>query len=156
MLKTTIEMCLQTASNEKEFKKRLLERGINTVVRRNTEGRVYGITFIDHSSKSVWNGSQLGKNLSANVFNDWWNNDTKIEQPVQGNGVSKNNATINEDVKQSHKLFDFLVKENMSYSHEENNLIEVFGGLLSNGKAEDYDEELFANQTKKKARRKKR
>ena len=156
LLKTTIEMCLQTASNEKEFKKRLLERGINTVVRRNTEGRVYGITFIDHSSKSVWNGSQLGKNLSANVFNDWWNNDTKIEQPVQGNGVSKNNATINEDVKQSHKLFDFLVKENMSYSHEENNLIEVFGGLLSNGKAEDYDEELFANQTKKKARRKKR
>lgn len=156
LLKTTIEMCLQTASNEKEFKKRLLERGINTVVRRNTEGRVYGITFIDHSSKSVWNGSQLGKNLSANVFNDWWNNGTKIEQPVQENGVSKNNATINEDVKQSHKLFDFLVKENMSYSHEENNLIEVFGGLLSNGKAEDYDEELFANQTKKKARRKKR
>ena len=156
LLKTTIEMCLQTASNEKEFKKRLLERGINTVVRRNTEGRVYGITFIDHSSKSVWNGSQLGKNLSANVFNDWWNNGTKIEQPVQGNGVSKNNATINEDVKQSHKLFDFLVKENMSYSHEENNLIEVFGGLLSNGKAEDYDEELFVNQMKKKARRKKR
>lgn len=156
LLKTTIEMCLQTASEEKEFKKRLLERGINTVVRRNTQGRVYGITFIDHSSKSVWNGSQLGKNLSANVFNDWWNNGTKIEQPVQGNGVSKNNATINEDVKQSHKLFDFLVKENMSYSHEENNLIEVFGGLLSNGKAEDYDEELFANQTKKKARRKKR
>ena len=156
LLKTTIEMCLQTASNEKEFKKRLLERGINTVVRRNTEGRVYGITFIDHSSKSVWNGSQLGKNLSANVFNDWWNNGNKIEQPVQGNLASKNNATINEDIKQSHKLFDFLVKENMSYSHEENNLIEVFGGLLSNGKAEDYDEELFANQTKKKARRKKR
>ena len=156
LLKTTIEMCLQTASNEKEFKKRLLERGINTVVRRNTEGRVYGITFIDHSSKSVWNGSQLGKNLSANVFNDWWNNGTKIEQPVQENGVSKNNATINEDVKQSHKLFDFLVKENMSYSHEENNLIEVFGGLLSNGKAEDYEEELFVNQMKKKARRKKR
>ena len=44
----------------------------------------------------------------------------------------------------------------MSYSHEENNLIEVFGGLLPNAKAEDYDEELFANQMKKKARRKKR
>ena len=156
LLRTTIEMCLQTASDEKEFKKRLSERGINTVVRRNTEGRVYGITFVDHSSKSVWNGSQLGKNLSANVFNEWWNNGNKIEQPRLGNGASKNNATINEDVKQSHKLFDFLVKENMSYCHEENSLIEVFGGLLSNGKAEDYDEELFVNQMKKKARRKKR
>lgn len=156
LLKTTIEMCLQRASEEKEFKKLLLERGINTVVRRNTGGRVYGITFVDHSSKSVWNGSQLGKNLSANVFNDWWNNGNKMEQQVQGNGASNNNATLNEDIKQSHKLFDFLVKENMSYSHEETNLIEVFGGLLPNAKGDDYDEGLFANQMKKKARRKKR
>ncbi|MDI5895731.1 conjugal transfer protein MobB [Flavobacterium algoritolerans] len=156
LLKTTIEMCLQRASEEKEFKKLLLERGTNTVVRRNTEGRVYGITFVDHRAKSVWNGSQLGKNLSANVFNDWWNNGNKMEQPVKGNGASNNNATINEDIKQSYNPFDFLVKEKMSYSHEENNLIEVFGGLLSNGKAVNHDEELFVNQMKKKARRKKR
>jgi hypothetical protein len=156
LLKTTIEMCLQTASDENEFKKRLLERVINTVVRRNTEGRVYGITFVDHASKSVWNGSQLGKNLSANVFNDWWTNGNKMEQPVQENLASKNNATINEEVKQPNNLFGFLDKEDLSYNHEENNLIEVFGGLLPNSKADDYDEELFANQMKKKARRKKR
>lgn len=156
LLKTTIEMCLQTASEENEFKKLLLERGINTVVRRNAEGRVYGITFVEDRARSVWNGSQLGKNLSANVFNDWWNNGNKMEQPVQGNLASKNNATINEEIKQPHNLFDFLVKEEMSYSHKEYNLIEVFGGLLPNAKADDYDEELFANQMKKKARRKKR
>ena len=104
----------------------------------------------------MWNGSQLGKNLSANIFNDWWNNGNKIEQPIQGNGASKNNATIDEDIKEPNKLFDFLVKEDLSNSHDENSLIEVFGGLLSNEKTEDYDEELFANQTKKKARRKKR
>jgi hypothetical protein len=156
LLKTTIEMSFQRASCEKEFKKRLLERGINTVVRRNSEGRVYGITFVDHSSKSVWNGSQLGKSLSANVFNDWWNNGNKMEQPVQGNLASKNDATINEEVKQPNNLFGFLVKEDLSYSHEENRLIEVFGGLLPNAKGDDYDEGLFANQIKKKARRKKR
>ncbi len=156
LLKSTIEMSLQAASDEKEFKKRLLEHGINTVVRRNAEGRIYGITFVDHASKSVWNGSQLGKNLSANVFNDWWNNGNKMEQPVQGNVASKNNSTINEEIKQPHNLFDFWVKEDLSHNHEENNLIEVFGGLLPNAKADDYDEELFANQTKKKARRKKR
>lgn len=156
LLKTTIEMYLQRASEEKEFKKLLLERGINTVVRRNTEGRVYGITFVDQRAKSVCNGSQLGKNLSANVFNDWWNNGNKIENPALGNGASKNNVTINEDSKQSHKLFDFLDTNNMFYSHEENNLIEFFGGLLSSGKAENYDEKLFVNQMKKKARHKKR
>jgi hypothetical protein len=156
LLKTTIEMSLQATSDEKEFKKRLLERGINTVVRRNAEGRVYGITFVDHSSKSVWNGSQLGKNLSANVFNDWWNNDNKMNQPAQGNVTSKNSVAINEEIKQSQNLFDLLVKEDMSYSHEENNPIVGFGGLLPNAKGEDYDEELFTNQMKKKARRKKR
>jgi hypothetical protein len=79
-----------------------------------------------------------------------------MEQPIQGNGVPNNNTTIDENIKEPNNLFGFLVKENMSYSHEETNLIEVFGGLLSNGKAEDYDEELFANQMRKKARRKKR
>ena len=156
LLKTTIEMSFQEAPDEREFKKRLLERGINTVVRRNTEGRVYGITFVDHSTKSVWNGSQLGKNLSANVFNDWWNNGNKMEQLVQRNVNSKDKAAIDEEIKEPNNLFSFLDKEDLSYSHEENNLIEVFGGLLPNAKAEDYDEGLFANQMKKKARRKKR
>lgn len=156
LLKRTIEMSLQVASDEKEFKKRLLERGINTVVRRNAEGRVYGITFVDHTSKSVWNGSQLGKNLSANVFNDLWNNGNKMEEPVQINLASKNDAAINEEVKQPNNLFGFLDKEDLSYSHEENRLIEVFGGLLPNAKGDDYDEGLFANQMKKKVRRKKR
>jgi hypothetical protein len=156
LIKTTIEMSFREAPDEREFKKRLLELGINTVVRRNGEGRVYGITFVDHASKSVWNGSQLGKSLSANVFNDLWNNDKKMDQRVKGNVTSKNSATINEEIKQPHNIFDFLDKENISYSREENNLVEVFGGLLPNAKAEDYDEKLFANQTKKKARRKKR
>jgi hypothetical protein len=79
-----------------------------------------------------------------------------MEQPIQGNGASKNNATIDENSKEPNKLFDFLVKEDLSNSPEESSLIEVFGGLLSNTKGDDYDEGLFANQMKKKARRKKR
>ena len=30
------------------------------------------MTFIDHKSRSIWNGSASSKNLSANVFSDWW------------------------------------------------------------------------------------
>jgi hypothetical protein len=155
-VKDRIESVIQTSSNESEFKKKLLEQGINVVVRRNAEGRIYGITFIDHKSRSVCNGSQLGRNLSANVFNDKWNNRNKMEQSVQRYVTSKDNATISEAIKQPNNLFGFLVKEDMSYSHEESNFVEVFGGLLSNAKGDDYDEELFANQMKKKARRKKR
>jgi hypothetical protein len=156
LLKATIEKTLQEASDEKGFKEQLSERGINTVVRRNTEGRVYGITFVDRASRSVWNGSQLGKNLSANLFNDWWNNGNKMKQPVQENVAPKNSAVIHEEIKQPHNLFDLWGEVDLSPSQQENNLIEVLGGLLPKVKGEDYDEELFTNQMKKKVRRIKR
>src|SRR5690606_29239005 len=73
-IKASVTNALQTTSDEQAFKKQLSEQGINVVVRRNDKGRIYGITFIDHNSKTVWNGSRLGKELSANTFNDYWNN----------------------------------------------------------------------------------
>ncbi len=32
--------------------------------------RIYGTTFIDHTTRTVLNGSRLGKEFSANVFNN--------------------------------------------------------------------------------------
>src|SRR5690606_34637938 len=79
VLKNAVELAIQTTNSEREFKKQLVEQGINTVVRKNDNGRIYGITFIDHESRTVWNGSALDRKLSANVFNDWWNNGNKPE-----------------------------------------------------------------------------
>src|SRR5690606_4245147 len=73
-LKAAVTVAMQTTSDEKGFKKQLGEQGINAVIRRNDTGRIYGMTFIDHNSKTVWNGSRLAKELSANAFNDYWNN----------------------------------------------------------------------------------
>lgn len=44
----------------------LKKDGINLVLRQNDQGRIYGTTFIDHQSRSVFNGSDLGKLYSAN------------------------------------------------------------------------------------------
>lgn len=45
---------------------RALEKdGINVVLRQNEEGRFYGITYVDHVTKCVFNGSALGKQYSA-------------------------------------------------------------------------------------------
>jgi hypothetical protein len=153
-VKNKIELAMRTAENETEFKKQLMERGINTVVRRNSEGRIYGMTFIDHESRSVWNGSQLGKNLSANVFNNWWNNGYKTELPVQ-EIASRNTAPVSEVINQPHELFDFLDKENLPYNHQENNLIEALGGLLPETQGEDFEETTFANQMKRRSKRRK-
>ena len=43
----------------------LKKQGIDTVIRANTEGRIYGITFVDHVRKAVFNGSDIDKNYSA-------------------------------------------------------------------------------------------
>lgn len=37
------------------------QQGIDVLFRRNDEGRIYGATFIDHTTRSVLNGSHLDK-----------------------------------------------------------------------------------------------
>ena len=46
--------------------------GADVYFRINDRGRIYGVTFIDHRSGIVVNGSRLGKAYSANVFADWF------------------------------------------------------------------------------------
>src|SRR5690606_33463526 len=119
------------ATNEVDFKKQLLEQGINAVVRRNDEGRIYGMAFIDHESRTVWNGSALGKNLSANVFNDWWNGQAVGQRQEAEKATAQNqsptagNSTAVER-EEAHSLFNFLNKEQPT----DDLWIDGFGGLL--------------------------
>ena len=43
----------------------LKKEQIDTVIRQNKQGLIYGITFVDHLTKSVFKGSDLGKGYSA-------------------------------------------------------------------------------------------
>src|SRR5690606_9772353 len=140
VLKNMVELAIHTTNNETEFKKQLTEQGINTVVRRNDNGRVYGITFVDHESRSVWNGSALDRNLSANVFNDWGNNGNKPELKTQDNPVSKTNTI---DELPAKDLFEFITQE-----HSPNFDWGLFS-LLPDAQGVDYEEEQFAKRMKK-------
>lgn len=46
--------------------KALEKQGIDMVLRQNAESITYGITYVDYQTCCVFNGSQLGKNYSAN------------------------------------------------------------------------------------------
>ena len=46
----------------------LQKENIHLVLRQNDDGIIYGITYVDHKTKCVFNGSHLGKKYSANAI----------------------------------------------------------------------------------------
>ena len=71
-----VATAMQTARSRKELEQQLRKQGIDMVFRQNDSGRIYGVTFIDHDSRVVLNGSRLGKEYSANVFNERFSGET--------------------------------------------------------------------------------
>jgi hypothetical protein len=47
-----------------ELSATLLKQNIIVVARQNAEGKMYGITFVDNQNKSVFNGSEIGRQYS--------------------------------------------------------------------------------------------
>ena len=67
------------------FVKDLENKGIATVFRKNPEWLIYGITFIDHANRCVFNGSDLGKSYSAKMILERLSQTDKplaLEQPI--------------------------------------------------------------------------
>jgi hypothetical protein len=60
----------------------LQKEGINTVFRKNAEGLLYGITYVDHTTKCVFNGSTLGKQYSAKAIQERCASINQVEQKM--------------------------------------------------------------------------
>ena len=69
-LRHTVKDAMSPHNTRDEFRQQLKAEGIDTVFRINPVGRIYGVTFIDHTNGIVANGSVLGKEFSARVFNE--------------------------------------------------------------------------------------
>ncbi len=68
-LKTKIDLVLFRGQRDlKGFANELQKQGIHVAVRQNTQGIVYGLTYIDHINKTVFNGSDIGKEYSAKAM----------------------------------------------------------------------------------------
>jgi hypothetical protein len=141
-LKTAIDWTLsKKPSGLQEFIKELQREKINVALRRNDKGFLYGISFIDHRTKSVFNGSDLGKSYSA----------SGIRQRLI-NTIEKND------------LPDERGRENKLESKEKNN--QMKGSIESAPKSTDLIQILLNNERnesrfpndflKKKRRRRKR
>ena len=71
-IRRAIADVMQTSPDRAEFIDRIRGHGIETVLRINAAGRLYGITFIDDANGIAVNGSRLGKGFTANVFNAYF------------------------------------------------------------------------------------
>ena len=71
-IQADIAHALQQADSRQRFVELLGQKRIGVVFRENEQGRIYGVTFIDHDRREVFNGSRMGKEFSANVFNDYF------------------------------------------------------------------------------------
>lgn len=81
--RTVVADALAQSTNKADFVARLKAAKIDVLFRYTDEGRIYGVTFIDHNTMTVLNGSRLGKDYSANAFERRFNGEqTQPDMPV--------------------------------------------------------------------------
>lgn len=129
---------LRSRGDREEFRRLLEEKHIGVLFRENEAGRIYGVTFIDHNAREVYNGSRLGREFSANIF----------ERLFHGQEVAL------PDIEQSDKAPEQSAATDMASA------IEQAFGLFSLDTADipedDPEEEAFARRMRRQAKKKKR
>ena len=86
-----MQEALIEAPTEEALRDRLKAYHIDLYLRRNSQNRITGVTFIDHENRCVLNGSRLGKDYSANAFNERFNT---AKEARKTNRQAKNDANI--------------------------------------------------------------
>ena len=84
------------------------------VIRKNGNGRIYGITFIDDEQGVAFNGSRLGKGYSANVFNGYFSNPAHnpfLDETLYGSPTARLEPSIIQPLRQDTEEGDNLVDE---------------------------------------------
>jgi hypothetical protein len=92
-LRPIITKAMREAESIDDLKLLLKEKGIGAIFRQNEQGRIYGVTFIDYQNQVILNGSRLGKEFSANqfqnLFSDFPMKEERIEQPARKTSQSE-------------------------------------------------------------------
>lgn len=77
-----VEPILNSCTGKNDFVEKLKAANVDVLFRYTDEGRIYGVTFIDHNNFAVLNGSRLGREFSANAVEERFNGTQPTEQPV--------------------------------------------------------------------------
>jgi len=136
-LKNAIRLALydENLISLEKLVKNLESEGIHTVLRKSKEGILYGITYVDHRTHCVFNGSSLGKEFSAKgVQGSCADNILQLERKY-------NNSIANDSE-------NFPNLEPKEYRKE--NLVDI---LLRGEKINDYVSKQFKKNKRKRIQR---
>ena len=148
-VKNTVHKLLNSSTSISQFKNILKEKGIDVVVRQNNEGRIYGVTFIDHNNRMALNGSRLGKEFSANAINN-------LFQGVSETGLKT--TTLKEmNKKTEYESPDYTDKSISEHQDKSTNKDSLIGDILKMifGKSGYHDDDN-PNSTKRNRKKKRR
>ncbi|MDR1938039.1 MAG: relaxase/mobilization nuclease domain-containing protein, partial [Tannerellaceae bacterium] len=142
-LKKAVLLALRRAGSREDFSVQLKRADIEAVFRENKDRRIYGVTFVDHKRKLVCNGSRLGKECSANVFNRLFNEpaaEPRLDKEADRGMRGKDSLASPGDFFPS------------SFSQE--TLVEQASGLFDfEQHGPDYEEEAFARRMKRRKKK---
>lgn len=129
-----------------DLEKRLQAEGIVLVLRRNTDGLLYGTTYVDHVTKSVCNGSALGKQYSAKALEERCAMGQEHEQKISHDS-SKSQTANNANDKSAFEI------PGKSKGNSESLIEKITGGLLQPEEPANYLPHQLKGKKKKKKRR---
>lgn len=152
-LKRAINQAFVGATNKEQLKYNLFQSGIGVVYRENAAGRLYGVTFIDHNTGVVLNGSRLGKEYAANAIIDRFENPRQYEHLTTT--TQPQGSTQFAPQQQPLLLVQQPIQRTEQYP-ESSNIGEFIGSLfdipiLPNG--EDPEEEMFRRRMQRKKKK---
>lgn len=129
-LRQTVKDAMSPNNTRDEFRRLLKADNIDAIFRINPVGRIYGVTFIDHNDGIVANGSVLGKEFSANVFNELYPAPKEAQQLAERQAEQKHEPQ----------------------SHTSNSLTGIVDTVLDLSDTRAYEEQQRLIQRRKKRR----
>ena len=114
-----LEVMRTSPDTKEKLQQKLEEQGLRVVIRKNENGRIYGITFIDDDLGIALNGSRLGKGYAANVFNAYLSNpahnpflnESLYGSPSVSHEQTNNTQSLQQDTEESDNLVDELIDD---------------------------------------------
>ena len=132
--KQIVSSTLRQHPDRSSFERELSKKGVDVLFRENDAGRIYGVTFIDHNNSCVFNGSRLGKEFSANAFEQGFS--SPISESIESPSI------------------DTTSPYEQQYEQPDDSLL---GGILDIFSMEsggvDHEEEQFIRNMKKKKKK---